>query len=139
MYKTQNREVHQPQTGWRFGVNMYYVCIENSEVTSILNYRPNVPSSIEVVEISDDNMKLLEAGNHYFNVDTKSVTSKSAEELQEKADAEANIENLEFLRSTDWKVLRHIREQKLGITTSLTEEQYVSLEIQREDAAKAIR
>lgn len=139
MYRTQNREAHQPQTGLEFGVNMYYVCIEDNNVSSILNYRPNVPASIEVIEITNDDMSLIEGGKYQFDVNTKAVALRPAAELQAEADAKANIEHQEFLSSTDWKVLRHTREKALGITTSLTEEEYLALEQQRENAAKAIR
>ena len=118
---------------------MYYVCLENSQVTSILNYRPNVPNGVEVIEITQEDMNLIEGGKYHFDVATKAVALRPSSELQAEADAKANVEHLEFLSSTDWKVLRHIREQKLGIPTSLTEEEFVSLEIQREDAARAIR
>ena len=139
MYRTQNREAHQPQTGLEFGVNMYYVCIEDNNVSSILNYRPNVPASIEVIEITNDDMNLIEGGKYYFDTATKTVSLRPASELQDEADAKANIEHLEFLTSTDWKVLRHTREKALGVVTSLTEEQYLELEQERENAARAIR
>lgn len=118
---------------------MYYVCIEDNNVSSILNYRPNVPASIEVIEITNDDMNLIEGGKYYFDTATKTVSLRPASELQDEADAKANIEHLEFLTSTDWKVLRHTREKALGVVTSLTEEQYLELEQERENAARAIR
>lgn len=139
MYRTQNKEVHQPQVGWQFGDNMYYVCIEDNIVTTILNYRPNVPASIEVIEITQEKMDLIDGGKYYFDVATKSVILRPASELQEEADEQANIEHKEFLSSTDWKVLRHTREKALGIETSLTEDEYLALEQERENAARAIR
>jgi hypothetical protein len=139
MYRTQNKEVHQPQIGWQFGDNMYYVCIEDNIVTTILNYRPNVPASIEVVEITDVNMADIENDTHYFNVDTKSVTPHSNAVITQKNIDTQNIEHKEFLSSTDWKVLRHTREKALGIETSLTEDEYLALEQERENAARAIR
>jgi predicted nucleotidyltransferase len=44
----------------------------------------------------------------------------------------------EFLNSTDWKILRHIRQKALNITTSLSDEEYIQLEQQREAAAARI-
>jgi len=118
---------------------MYYVCIEDNTVASILNYRPNVPASIEVIEITDVNMADIENDTHYFNVDTKSVTPHSNSVITQKNIDEQNTEHQEFLRSTDWKVLRHTREKALGINTSLTEDEYLALEQERENAAKAIK
>ena len=139
MYRIQNNEAHQPQTGWQFGDNMYYVCIEDNAVTSILSYKPEVPRGIEVVEISDENMGLLEGGKYTFDIGSKSVVLKPASELQAEADAKANVQHLEFLRSTDWKVLRHTREKALGISTTLSDAEYLALEQERENAAKAVR
>lgn len=117
---------------------MYYVYIEDSLVTSILNYEANVPSHIEVVEISDEDY----AGMHQqyptkrFDVATKTVVNvdNSAQEAQDKINAEAR----QFLTSTDWKVLRHMRELALGGSTSMTNEEYLALEQQRAEAAARI-
>jgi hypothetical protein len=49
-----------------------------------------------------------------------------------------NIEAQAFLDSTDWKVLRHFRQQALGISTSLTAEEYLELEHERQMAAESI-
>jgi hypothetical protein len=49
-----------------------------------------------------------------------------------------NGTELEFLKTTDWKVLRHIRQKSLGIPTSLTESQYLDLERLRDAAASRI-
>ena len=106
---------------------MYYVCIEDNTVTSILNYRPNVPASIEVVEITDVNMADIENDTHYFNVDTKSVTPHSNAVITQKNIDTQNIEHKEFLSSTDWKVLRHTREKALGIETSSAQSGRASL------------
>jgi predicted amino acid-binding ACT domain protein len=53
---------------------------------------------------------------------------------QEKINAEA----LALLASTDFKVLRHIRQKALGQELSLSEEEYLALEQQRADAAASI-
>ena len=46
--------------------------------------------------------------------------------------------NPDFLNSTDWKIMRHIREQALGLETSLTDKEYLELENKRQEAAKSI-
>jgi hypothetical protein len=104
---------------------MHYVCIENNKIVSILNYEPNVPNSVSLVQITDAEHLQLQAETHY------SVITQKQQELQ-------NIIEKDFLSSTDWKVLRHIRQTALGIATSLTEEEYLALERQRQAAAQRI-
>ena len=48
---------------------------------------------------------------------------------QEKAEAQA------FLDSTDWMVLKYLRHQALGRDPSMSEEEYLALELQRQAAA----
>jgi hypothetical protein len=115
-----------------------FVCIENNEVVSILSYEPNVPSTIEVVEITDAENQLIKDQTHYFDLVTRTVISLPAVDLEKKEIEKQNIPILEFLSSTDWKVLRHIRQTALGITTSLTEDEYLELENQRQAAASSI-
>ena len=114
------------------------MCIENNNVISVLNYRPNVPSSVTVVEITDEQHGQLEATTHKFDLETKTIIanpdySQSAKEQQQK-----NAVERAFLNSTDWKILRHIRQKALNITTSLTDAEYIQLEQQREAAAARI-
>jgi hypothetical protein len=115
-----------------------FVCIENNEVVSILSYEPNVPGTIEIVEITDAENQLIKDQTHYFDLVTRTVISLPAADLEKKEIEKQNIPILEFLSSTDWKILRHIRQTALGITTSLTAEQYLELENQRQAAANSI-
>lgn len=117
---------------------MYYVCIENNLVISILNYEPAVPDSVRVVEIEDSDYKKIADQTHFFNIETNQVESFPSSVLEEKEKEIKNAEHREFLTKTDWKILRHIREKALGIATSLTEQEYLELEQQREDAANSI-
>ncbi len=117
---------------------MYYVCIENNNVVSVLNYMPNVPSSVTVIEITDEQHNQITAETHKFDVATKTVIvnpdySNSAKEQEKK-----NAVEREFLRNTDWKVLRHIRQKALGQSTTLSEAEYLELEQQRAAAANRI-
>jgi len=117
---------------------MHYICIENNEVVSVLNYVPNVPESIEVVEISDDDHAKIQKETHFFNVETKTVQEVAQEVLDQKAEYVKNGEFRDFLCESDWKVLRHIREKSLGLETSLSEEEYIELEQARQQAADNI-
>jgi len=38
----------------------------------------------------------------------------------------------EFLNATDWKVIRHLGQKALNIATSMTEEEYLALEAERQ-------
>lgn len=117
---------------------MHYICIEDNKVTSILNYAPNVPSSVTLVEVSDADHQRITDQTHYFDIATRSIVAYPAEVTSQKVQEVANGLEREFLNSTDWKVLRHIREKALGITTSLTEAEYLELETQRQAAAARI-
>jgi len=49
-----------------------------------------------------------------------------------------STEALRYLESTDWKVLRHIRQKALGITTSMSDEEYLEFELSRVEAANKV-
>jgi hypothetical protein len=66
-----------------------------------------------------------------YEVEVLDITSQLE---QEQINAEAQA----FLDSTDFKVLRHIRQKALGQELSLSEEEYLVLEQQRSDAAASI-
>ena len=117
---------------------MHYVCIENNLVISILSYQPNVPSSVSVVGIADAQAAQIAAQTHYFDVSSGSVTAVAAGVTAQKAKDVANGQEREFLNSTDWKILRHLRQKALNITISLTDAEYIQLEQQREAAAARI-
>jgi gamma-glutamylcysteine synthetase len=112
---------------------MYYICIENNEVISVLSYRPSVPPAVSVEEISNDDFRKLEESTHYYDVTTKTVKEKAAEMTNSTI---KSAQNREFLNSTDWQVLRHIREQALGKPTTLSQAEYMELERKRDLAAQ---
>jgi hypothetical protein len=61
------------------------------------------------------------------------------EDITEQVEqAAVNAEAQAFLSSTDWKIMRHLREQALGIPTSLNSSEYLALEQERADAAARI-
>ena len=107
---------------------MYYVCVENDQVISVLNYEPNVPESVTVFEISDEDHGRLSNDNYCFNIKEGCVELKSADELNQLNIEKERQQNKSNLASTDWKVMRHIREKALGLPTTLTEEEYIELE-----------
>jgi hypothetical protein len=117
---------------------MHYVCIENNLVISVLSYQPNVPSSVSVVEITDAQANQIAAQTHYFDVVSRTVTAVDSAITAQRAADIVNGQEREFLNSTDWKILRHIRQKALNIATSLSDEEYIQLEQQREAAAARI-
>jgi hypothetical protein len=119
-------------------LKMYYVCIENDHVTSILGYEPEVPTSVQVVTITDDEYQQITNQTHVYNVTLKSVEPVDSSILARKEQEKANAIEREFLNSTDWQILRHIRQKSLGTPTTLTEAEYLALEQKRADAANRI-
>lgn len=117
---------------------MHYVCIENNIIVSILNYSPNVPRSVAVYEITDDQANQIAAQTHYFDIPSKTVKPVDASITAQKAKDLANGIEREFLNSTDWKILRHIRQKALNVPTSLSDAEYIELEQQRQAAAARI-
>jgi hypothetical protein len=118
---------------------MHYVCIENNLVVSVLSYQPNVPSSVSVVEITDSQAAQIAAQTHYFDVASRAVTTVASGVAAQRATDVANGQEREFLNSTDWKILRHLRQKALNIATSLSDAEYIQLEQQREAAAARIQ
>jgi hypothetical protein len=119
-------------------INMYYVCIEDNMVVGIQNYQPEVPESVIVVQITDDEHDKLVSQKCTFDIKTKKVLPVDDAKLEEQEQQRMNGINENFLNETDWKVMRHIREKALGQKTSLSEEEYISLEKQRAYAASKI-
>ena len=117
---------------------MHYVCIEDNVIISILNYEPSVPKSVTVVTITDEDSVQIENQTHFFDVETQTVKPVADEILAQKEQDKLNAVEREFLNSTDWQILRHFRQQTLGMATSLTQEQYLELEQQRQAAAARI-
>lgn len=117
---------------------MHYICIENNQVTGIQSYEPAVPSTVTVVTITDEQQQQIMNQTHRFDVISKTVVAVDSGELAQKIQYLANGVEREFLNSTDWQVLRHIRQKALNAPTTLTDAQYIELEQQRQAAAARI-
>lgn len=113
---------------------MYYACIENNIITSILNYRPNVPETIKIVELSEEDHKQIVAGTKKYDAFSNSFVSVT----NQKSAADVAADKKKYLASTDWMVLRHLREKALGEKTSLSEQEYLNLESERQAIAQSI-
>jgi hypothetical protein len=117
---------------------MYYVCIENNQVTGIQSYEPAVPSTVSVITITDQQHQQIMDQTHRFDIASKTVVSVDSAISAEKEQYRLNGIEREFLNSTDWKILRHMRQKALNVPTTLTDAQYVELEQQRQAAAARI-
>lgn len=79
-----------------------------------------------LIEIPDD-------GNNYIFQDGEAVI-KENQPNQETI----NLEARRFLYDTDWKVIRHRDQLDLGIETSLTNEEFQELLMQRQEARERV-
>lgn len=117
---------------------MHYVCIEDDRVVNVLDYVPEVPNTVTVVEINEADYHLLISRSHYFDIPSKTVQPYSAEVIDARAQQQQNREYQQMLVDSDWQVLRHIRQKALGVPTSLSEAEYLDLELRRNQAANSI-
>ena len=87
-----------------------------------------------VVSASEPNLYYLDSNGIYQKY--------SSEELQELAEINQVVTTtntaLNFLNDTDWKVTRHRDQQAQGIETSLTEEEYQQLLVDRQNARDSV-
>lgn len=116
---------------------MKYLCVENQQLVSVLDYEPAVPKTVKVYTLDDSEFRSIEQGVKRFDPATGSLVDYNA--TQEIREQKESAEALAFLSSTDWQVLRHIRQRALGMDTSLTEVEYLDLEQQRHDASQRVR
>lgn len=117
---------------------MYYVCIEDHRVINVLNYAPEVPATVQVVEIDNSDYELLTSRSHYFDISASTVLPYSASVIDAREQQKLNKTHQLLLAQTDWQVLRHIRQKALGIPTSLSEAEYLDLELGRNQAANSV-
>lgn len=75
---------------------------------------------------------------HKYDKTLNKIVPKEEIELQPMLQEQTNRKALIFLSSTDWKVLRHIREKALGQPTTLSDAEYLALEQERQQAADSI-
>jgi hypothetical protein len=119
---------------------MKYILTKNKQLVSVLNYEPNTSGDTEIVvtKITDDEDSLILNKTHKFDTDSLKVIPNSAEDNAQIQSVKVKESNISFLLSTDWKILRHIREKHLGVSATLSEKQYTELETLRQEAAKGI-
>lgn len=93
-------------------------------------------SALEILApvMSEDGQELSPAQARLPKTYEVVIEDISAQIEQERVNAEA----LEFLKATDFKILRHLRQKALGEQLSLSEQEYLALEQERSAAAARI-
>ena len=117
---------------------MQYILVENNSIIGVQSYEPNVPQSVSVTVITDEEYSKITKGTHYFDIANSRVVAQPQVELDKIKALEQNKIHQHFLHSTDWKVLRHIRQKALNMPTSLSDAEYLDLELERDRHANAI-
>jgi len=105
---------------------------------SFSSAKTTAPDYVIQQECSDDDQQKILSGMYKFDVAQLAVVVKSNSALAEIATQKSNAEKSHYLASTDWKILRHLREKVLRVQTSMTEQQYLALEQERQNVAKSI-
>lgn len=101
-------------------------------------YAEIVPVELEPAVINEDGTVAKEAVMGEQTIEHPGYVVV-IEDLTAKLEQEArNAEAQKFLADTDWKVLRHRDQQELGLSTSLTGEEFQELLQQRQMARNAI-
>ena len=52
---------------------MYYFCVEDEQLVSVLNYEPNVPSTVKVIAVTEEKKLLMDRKTHYFDGKTLKI------------------------------------------------------------------
>lgn len=124
---------------------MLYLVIENNQIVSKLDYKPNIPENepVKIIEYTDNTPKefialidgkICDSRNHvYFQGKYIPATEEIKEQLR------VNKELKAFLTNTDWKTLRHMEQVEKNIPTSLTQEEYQALLDERQKARESIK
>ena len=76
---------------------MYYVCIENNQITGIQSYEPAVPSTVSVATISDTQHAQIMAQTHQFDVASRTVIAVNQSIIDQQEQDRLNGLEREFL------------------------------------------
>ena len=118
---------------------MFYACVEDKQVISIVDYKPTVPDTVIVIPITEEEKQNIESGELIFDDQLERFRVADDAEMTVLMERRLGDRSRLYLFDTDWMVLRHLREQTLGIETTLTQEDYLQLELDRQRAAKSIK
>lgn len=105
---------------------------------SFSSAKTTAPEHVVQLECSDDDQQKILSGLYEFDASELRVVQKSVDALSKITTQKSNAEKSHYLSSTDWKILRHLREKTLQAKTSMTEEEFIALEQERQSIAKSI-
>lgn len=116
------------------------VRFDNDGYVEMLIYKGELTNSIELPDDDTINMAYLSCYKLGYEGTQLVLDANKVQRIEGNSKAASLIYNLKKdLDSSDYKVLRHIRETALGIKTTLTPAQYFRLEAQRESLVRQIR
>jgi len=104
----------------------------DKETGKIEGYGSSPEPGTKEIEVPDDHRLLVNPGLFYFN--DKGAIEYSLTEEARVAESRLRRQQIEFLKETDWIVARHRDQVELGVTTTLSEEEYNNLLVRRHDA-----
>lgn len=122
---------------------MNYLLIENEQLVGVCDYEPNIgEDNIRVITYSGNiprerilyiNGEIEDSDNYVFLNGKYVRKTKAITNL-----INTNSESKNYLKDTDWLVIRHRDQLALGQTTSLTNEQYLDLLTKRQAARERV-
>ena len=116
------------------------VTFDKEGYVEMLVMKGDLPNSVELPDDNTLNFKYLNCYKLGYDGNQLVLDAKKVQRIENNLTAESLIYDLEKqLYSSDYKVLRHLREQVLGIQTTKTDEEYYQLEAERESLTRKIR
>lgn len=111
---------------------MLYLLIKNETLLSVCNYEPNIDSDdIRIVKYSGkipfDRIIYIDGKirdkDNYIDINGKYILKTKTLETQ----LNNNQTSRQYLKNSDWLVIRHRDQLALGIKTTLSDEEYLNI------------
>jgi len=98
-------------------------------------------SDIQVMFVSDETEIIFDEDKR--KDDKKNTAISTLVDIKPESDTkkqqeQKNSDNRQFLDSSDWKIIRHLGQKAMGIQTSMSEEEYLQLEKERQSIREVI-
>ena len=114
------------------GLSVLYLLIKNETLLSVCNYEPNIDSDdIRIVKYSGkipfDRIIYIDGKirdkDNYIDINGKYILKTKTLETQ----LNNNQASRQYLKNSDWLVIRHRDQLALGIKTTLSDEEYLNI------------
>ena len=114
------------------GLSVLYLLIKNETLLSVCNYEPNIDSDdIRIVKYSGkipfDRIIYIDGKirdkDNYIDINGKYILKTKTLETQ----LNNNQTSRQYLKNSDWLVIRHRDQLALGIKTTLSDEEYLNI------------